>query len=256
MCVPGFVGGCVGRFCGLNFLEIRKMKNLCATLVTGLVLSFAGTALAQTGAAPSTPKTDGAKVAEKAKEAVKGAKAGDVKVGDKAPDFTITDTDGKSHNLAELNKSGKIVVLQWFNSECPYVVKHYGDAGNTFNDIQKNYASKGVVLIAVNSGGKGKAGTGKELNQKVKETWKMAYPIVLDESGEIGRAYGAKNTPAMYIVNKDGIVAYTGAIDDDKGSEKPGKTNYVTKALDQLIAGETVTTSETKPYGCGVKYGS
>ncbi len=234
------------------------MRNLCATLTVGLVLSFAGTTFAQGSnvpapATPTTPKViDQAK--EKGIEKIKENMKGGAKAGDKAPDFTVTDTDGKSHTLSDLTKSGKIVVLQWFNSECPYVVKHYGEAGNTFNDLQKNYESKGVVLIAVNSGGTGKPGSGKELNQKVKAKWNMAYPIALDESGEIGRAYGAKNTPAMYVINKDGVIAYTGAIDDDKGSDKPGKTNYVSKALDQLIAGETVDPSTTKPYGCGVKY--
>lgn len=237
------------------------MKQLTGILVAGLALSLCGTAFAQTGTAPTVDpvkqveKTVDKAVDQAADKAKKATKTATAKVGEKAPDFTVTDTDGKTHKLSDLTAAGKIVVLQWFNPECPYVVKHYGDAGNTFNDIQKNYESKGVVLIAINSNAKGKPGSGKETNMKAKEKWNMAYPVVLDESGEIGKAYGAKNTPAMYVINKDGVLAYHGAIDDDKGSDKPGKTNYVTKAIDQLLAGETVTTSETKPYGCGVKYG-
>ena len=230
------------------------MKNMCATLIAGLVLCAGSAAFAQNSTGESKKAQPASEKATQDKGEKKEKKAEGLKIGDAAPDFTVTDTDGKTHKLSDLTKQGKIVVLQWFNAECPYVQKHYGDAGSTFNDIVKNYESKGVVLIAINSNAKGKPGSGKETNMKAKDKWNMAYPIGLDESGEIGMAYGAKNTPAMYIIDKNGTLAYQGAIDDDKGGDKPGKTNYVTKALHQLLAGETVTTAETKPYGCGVKY--
>ncbi|HYE61900.1 MAG TPA: redoxin domain-containing protein [Phycisphaerales bacterium] len=179
------------------------------------------------------------------------------KVGEKAPDFTATDTNGNTVKLSELTSQGKIVVLQWFNPDCPYVVKHYkkGDT-NTFNELHTKYNGKDVVILAVASSAPGKQGSGTERLNKAKTDWNMQYPIVLDESGTIGKSFGAKNTPAMAVIGKDGTLAYWGAIDDDNGPDKPGKTNYVAKALDELIAGKPVTTKETKPYGCSVKYKS
>lgn len=181
------------------------------------------------------------------------AKKGGVAPGDAAPNFTLVDTDGKEHNLSSATQEGKIVVLQWFNPDCPFVVKHYG-ASKTFNDLAKTYADKGVVFYAINSGAKGKQGAGKNRNVKAKTDWEIAYPILLDESGETGKAYGAQRSPDMVVIGKDGRVAYFGAIDDDYGADKPGKVNYVAKALDEILAGKPVTTSTTKGYGCSVKY--
>lgn len=233
-----------------------KTNGLVAALLMG-VIAFGGVARAQEEAKPEK-SGQGEQRQEKKRDKKRDGgdknQAATVKVGDTAPDFKLTDTDGKEHSLAELTKSGKIVVIQWFNAECPFVKKHYGDAGNTFNDIHTKYSSKDVVLVAINSNADGMPGSGQKLNAQYKTDWKIEYPILLDPTGETGRAYGAKNTPAMYIVGKDGKLAYTGAIDDDTGADKPGKTNYVTNALDQLLAGETVSTSSTRPYGCSVKY--
>lgn len=188
---------------------------------------------------------------EKPKDGDK-AKAGGVKPGDAAPvNFTLPDTDGKEHSLSS-ETQGKIVVIQWFNPDCPFVVKHYG-ATKTFNDLYAQYHSKGVEFIAVNSGAKGMQGHGKDRNAKAKKDWEIPYAILLDENGEMGKAYGATNTPQMFIIGKDGKVAYAGAIDDDR-SEKVGKTNYVAKALDEILANKPVTTAQTRPYGCNVKY--
>lgn len=180
-------------------------------------------------------------------------KAETAKVGSMAPAFTLTDTDGKTVNLSDF--SGKIVVLQWFNPNCPYVKKHYESGANTFNDLNKKYSEQGVVFIAINSGAAGKEGAGKDTNASAKKDWKIEYPILLDETGSVGKMYGAKRTPEMYIINKDGTLAYRGAIDDEPG-KGVGKTNYVAKALDEILAGNKVTTAETKAYGCTVKYGS
>lgn len=233
-------------------------KILMAALVAG-VLSLSTAARAQ----ETAPKQDTAqpekahdKSKDKAKDKSKNKEqAKGVKIGEAAPDFKLTDTDGKEHSLSELTKAGKIVVLQWFNPECPYVKKHYGDAGNTFNDLYTKYNSKDVVILAINSNAESTPGSGAKVNGAAKTEWKIEYPILLDTAGTTGRAYGAKNTPAMYVIGKDGKLAYMGAIDDDNGADGPGKTNYVAAALDQLIAGETVSTPQTKPYGCGVKYG-
>lgn len=193
---------------------------------------------------------------EHKKDEKKDAKA-TAKVGEKAPDFTATDSQGNTVKLSELTAQGKIVVLQWFNYECPYVVKHYQKGQpNTFNDLHTKYSGKDVVILGVASSAPGKQGSGVEAINKARKDWNIQYPVVIDESGTIGKSFGAKNTPAMAVINKDGTLAYWGAIDDDNGPDKPGKTNYVAKALDEIIAGKPVTTAETKPYGCGVKYKS
>ncbi len=175
------------------------------------------------------------------------------KIGEAAPDFTLTDTDGKTVKLSEIGKD-KIVVLEWFNPGCPFVQKHHV----TFDTMTKTaaaYKDKGVVWVAINSGGAGKEGASKEDNVKAKKDWKMDYPILMDETGATGRAYGAKTTPHMYVIGKDGKLMYKGAIDNDRSAGKQGDKNYVKNALDEIIAGKKVSEAETTSYGCGVKYG-
>jgi peroxiredoxin len=206
-------------------------------------------------AQPTAPKADAPKDEAKKDKAKKDEKAvADLKVGAAAPDFKLKDTTGKEWSLADLTKSGKIVVLQWFNPECPYVKKHYEGDAKTFNDLNAKYKDKGVVLLAVNSGPAGSTGQGTERNVAAAKKWDMQYPILMDESQSVGLAYGSKNTPNMVVIGKDGKVAYTGAIDDNDGPEKPGKTNYVAKAVDELLAGTSVSNSKTKPYGCHIAY--
>jgi len=242
---------------------VINAKRFFATFAVGaLALSIAGSpalaqqskpAKAEPGTAQPEKKPDGEKKSDnQGKKGDKQAKGG-VAIGAPAPQFTLTDIAGKQHTLADLTKEGKIVVLQWFNPDCPFVVKHYENA-KTFNEFNAKYQEKGVVLLAVNSSAPGLQGSGKDRNAKAKKDWNITYPILLDESGEIGRAYGAKNTPAMYVIAKDGTLAYKGAIDDEPGAGKVGKTNYVAKAVDELLANTNVTTTETRPYGCSVKY--
>ncbi|MEK6703706.1 MAG: thioredoxin family protein [Planctomycetota bacterium] len=238
-----------------------KSKNLFALIALGTASSlFAAPALAQ--AQPTTPPKETPKETPKKDETKKDVKKDEKKdakkvaaatVGSVAPTFVLNDTDGKEHKLADLTKDGKIVVLFWFNSECPYVVKHFNES-KTFNDLAAKYKDKKVVVMAVNSNAADSQGSGLETNKKVKKDWSMDYPILLDATGATGKAYGAKNTPATYVIAADGTLAYAGAIDDDSGDQKPGKTNYAAKAVDELLAGKKVTTSTTKPYGCGVKY--
>ncbi|MFN7020780.1 MAG: thioredoxin family protein [Phycisphaerales bacterium] len=173
-------------------------------------------------------------------------------LGAPAPDFTLTDTDGKTVGLSDFK--GKIVVLEWFNPECPVIVQHH-KTNTTFNDLYTEYKSKDVVFLGINSSAPGKQGHGKELNAKMKTEYKIEYPILLDESGDVGRLYAAKTTPHCYVIDKDGKLVYRGAIDDKK-TGKPGSKNYVKAALDQVLRGETVTENDTKPYGCSVKYSS
>ncbi len=177
-----------------------------------------------------------------------------LKVGDKAPNFTLTDLDGNKHELAKYTAEGKIVVLEWFNPECPFVKKHH-TLNKTMHDTHKAFKDKGIVWLAINSGAPGEQGTGVDFNKQAHKDFEMAYPVLLDESGEVGHKYGAKTTPHMYIIAKDGTMAYMGAIDNNRSAREPGDVNYVMNALKQITAGETITENTTTPYGCSVKYG-
>jgi peroxiredoxin len=176
-------------------------------------------------------------------------------VGQPAPDFALQDLDGKVHRLSDLR--GKVVVLEWFNPGCPYVVASH--TKGTLADAASKQARDGVVWLAVNSAAAGKQGHGVEANRSAAKAWSMAHPILLDESGAVGRAYGATNTPHMFVIGKDGRLAYRGAIDNspdaERGSPQGGVlVEYVTAAIEDLAAGRPVRTTSTKAYGCGVKY--
>jgi len=176
-------------------------------------------------------------------------------IGKPAPDFTLTDTSGNEHSLADFQ--GKVVVLEWLNHSCPFVVKHYAE-GN-MQGLQEKYTGKDVVWLSINSTNPdhkdykdpdaSNAATGKH---GAKPT-----AVLLDEDGTVGQMYGARTTPHMYVINSEGKLAYMGAIDSVKSTDPADiqdATNYVAKALDSLMAGEEVDPAVTEPYGCGVKY--
>src|SRR6202048_5167838 len=176
-------------------------------------------------------------------------------VGSAAPDFSLTDAKGATHSLSQYK--GKYVVLVWFNPECPFVKKHYG--GGNMQKLQGEYTSKGVVWLAIDSNAPGTEGSiTPEQAQKISASWNTHQTaLLLDAEGKAGRAYGAKNTPNMVIINPEGKIAYEGAIDSKASpnpADIPSSTNYVKVALDESLAGKPVTTSQTKPYGCSVKY--
>jgi peroxiredoxin len=179
----------------------------------------------------------------------------DGKVGSPAPDFSLPDAHGKTHSLADYR--GKYVVLDWFNPECPMVAKHYG--GGHMQKLQEEYAVKGVVWLSINSSAAGKEGhLTPETAQKQMADWKMNNTsLLIDTEGTAGRAFGAKSTPHMFIINPEGTVIYNGAI-DSKPTPNPAdisaSNNCVKLALDEALAGKPVTTATTKPYGCPVKY--
>jgi peroxiredoxin len=179
----------------------------------------------------------------------------DAKVGSPAPDFSLPDAHGKMHSLADYK--GKYVVLDWFNPECPMVAKHYG--GGHMQKLQGEYSEKGVVWLSINSSAAGKEGhLTADAAQKKKDEWKMNNTsLLIDAGGSAGKAFGAKSTPHMFIINPEGIVIYNGAI-DSKPTPNPAdisaSNNYVKLALDEALAGKPVTTATTKPYGCPVKY--
>lgn len=173
--------------------------------------------------------------------------------GDKAPDFTLTDTAGQTHSLAALLADGKTVVLEWFNPDCPFIVKHH-KTHKTMDQTLAAVKDQGVVWLAVNSGAEGKQGAGLERNRKAAQDFAMTFPVLLDPDGKVGKAYGAVTSPHMFVIAKDGTVAYAGAIDDNRSADTLGQTNHVAEALAAVLAGETVATAESKPYGCSVKY--
>jgi peroxiredoxin len=177
------------------------------------------------------------------------ARAADsVKIGQTAPAFTLQDQDGKDVSLTDY--AGKVVVLEWTNPRCPYVQRHYRE--QTMIKLSNAYRDKGVVWLAINS----THDTANADNKQWVEKNGLKYPVLNDSTGKVGHAYNAKTTPDMFVIDKDGKLAYAGAIDDDAEGEKDAsaRINYVEKAMDQLLSGQAVVTSETKPYGCGVKY--
>src|SRR5438067_13150976 len=176
-------------------------------------------------------------------------------VGSAAPDFSALDTNGKTHSLSQYK--GKYVVLEWFNPECPFVKKHYGS--DNMQKLQHEYTGKGVVWLTIDSNAPGTEGNiTPDQAQKIIASWKTRQTaLLLDPEGKAGRAYGAKNTPNMVVINPEGKIVYEGAIDSKatpNPADIPNSTNYVKVALDESLAGKPVTTSTTKPYGCSVKY--
>lgn len=234
------------------FKGSKRVMSLVAGVIASFVVAAAPVSAVAQATSTNAAQPEGKK--EEKKESKKESKKemGGVTPGATAPDFTLTDTDGKEHSLAKYLKDGKIVVIEWFNPDCPFVKKHHDD-NKTMNDLHKKYSDKGVVFLAINSGAPGKQGAGKERNAKARVDSAIPYPVLLDEKGVTGKAYGAKHTPDMFIITPDGTVAYMGAIDDDP-TTKIGKVNYVAKALDEILAKKPVTTRETKGYGCSVKY--
>jgi peroxiredoxin/uncharacterized protein YxeA len=168
--------------------------------------------------------------------------------GRRAPSFELSSFDGKTVSLSDYR--GKIVVLEWFNFECPLSRYHY-ETKNTMVELANKYKGKNVVWLAVNSTSHTTPGPNKTFAKR----HGLPYLILDDRSGKVGRAYGAQTTPHMYIINPRGRVVYEGAIDDSPlGKKKEGVVNYVDNALAELTAGKAVSTAKTKPYGCTVKY--
>ena len=167
-------------------------------------------------------------------------------VGQPAPDFSLMDHHGRGVTLSALK--GKIVVLEWINPDCPFVQRHY--QAETMKKLAESYRDKGVVWLAVNSTHYMNA----ENNRQWSEKYQLPYPILDDRDGKVGRMYGARPTPHMFIIDAKGLLAYTGAIDSDPSGSAGQAISYVAQALDLLLANKGVSPAETKPYGCSVKY--
>jgi peroxiredoxin len=177
------------------------------------------------------------------------------KVGEPAPDFTLTDLDGKTVKLSELR--GKTVVLEWYNPDCPFVVYAHGENG-PLKTLPKKWTDQGVVWLAINSNTPGSQGSDPARNKESVGEYGMAYPVLLDPDGKVGRLYGSKNTPAMYVIDAQGALVYSGALDTaplGKAETSP-YTSYVDAVLTEVTAGRPSPHKQTKAYGCSVKYGS
>jgi alkyl hydroperoxide reductase subunit AhpC len=177
------------------------------------------------------------------------------KIGEAAPDFTATASNGKTFHLADYR--GKYVVLEWHNNGCPYVGKHY-KSGN-MQRLQKEWTSKGVIWFTILSSAPGKQGyvTANEENDYLTKMQAAPTAALLDPTGEIGHLYEAKTSPQMVVINPEGTLIYSGAIDDKPTTDLqdvPTATNYVSLALQESMAGKPVQMTTTRPYGCSVKY--
>ncbi len=176
-------------------------------------------------------------------------------VGQPAPDFTATDSNGKVHKLSEYQ--GKYVVLEWTNRGCPYTQKHY-NSGN-MQRLQREWTNRGVIWLTVASSAPGKQGnvTASEENAYLKQVNAVPTAVLLDPSGALGHLYDAKTTPDIFIISPKGVLIYSGAIDDRPStdlSDVNGAKNYVSLALGEATSGKPVSNPATRPYGCSIKY--
>ncbi|MCP8899860.1 thioredoxin family protein [Gilvimarinus xylanilyticus] len=176
--------------------------------------------------------------------------------GEPAPDFSETDAAGDTHTLTDYE--GEWLVLEWFNKDCPYVRKHYGS--DNMQSLQEKYTAKDVNWLTIISSAEGKQGylePAEAMAEAKAHNMHNSAPLLLDPDGSMGRAYGAKTTPHMYIINPEGTLVYAGAIDDNDSANPaviPDSKNYVVAALDAAMAGEPVEEPSTRAYGCSVKY--
>ena len=211
-------------------------------------------------AAPATSAAPAAPAMSATPAATSATATAGPDVGQPAPDFTLTDVDGKTVSLHDLR--GKTVVLEWFNPHCPFVKASHTKGSLKTLAADRVAAAKGkLVWLSVNSGGPGKEGAGADASRDGAKALGIKNPILLDGDGKVGHLYGATNTPNLYIIAPDGTLAYRGAIDNSPDGEmeapQGGKSiNYVGAALDALSAGKPIDAKVTKPYGCGVKYAS
>jgi peroxiredoxin len=175
-----------------------------------------------------------------------GASQTGLEVGKPVPEFTASDESGARHTLAQYR--GKLTVLEWTNPDCPYVARHYSQ--DTMEKLAKQYGARGVVWLAVNS-------TYSNTPADT-ETWKkkqgFEYATLQDSSGELGKLFGARTTPHMFIIDGQGVLRYGGAIDDDPHGRKETARNFVDGGLTALLTGAAPEPTTTQPYGCSVKY--
>jgi hypothetical protein len=177
------------------------------------------------------------------------------RVGEPAPDFTATDSNGKVHKLSDYK--GKFVVLEWTNRGCPYTQKHYNSG--SMQRLQREWTNRGVIWLTVISSAPGKQGyvSASEENAYLKQVNAAPTAVLMDPTGAVGHLYDAKTTPHMFVIGPQGTLLYNGAIDDRPTTDTAdvnGAKNYVTAALNEATAGKPVSNPTSRPYGCSVKY--
>ncbi len=221
---------------GLGLLTLAA--TLFAAILAGLLLVSA--------LASASPETSGAPVPASASTPAPASALPTVAPNPPAPNFTLDDQDGRAVSLADY--TGKIVVLEWTNYDCPFVQRH-AKAG-TMRELAEKYKAQGIVWLAVNST--------KSATREKDRDWiasnRLPYPILEDFNGKVGHAYGALTTPHMFVINAKGRIVYQGAIDDDRRMSGKATVNFVDQALSALTAGKAITVDRTQPYGCSVKY--
>ncbi len=239
-------------------MHIKQLTSLCVLLCGALVFGCKRSSSTDPGQVQSSATVQTTPIKTTGKSSASspllnpGAKA---KIGSPAPGFTLPDLEGKRVSLDQFK--GKTVVLEWFNPFCPFVKASH--TKGSLKDAAKRASKKGIVWLAINSSGKGLKGHGVSANVNGKKEWQMAHPILLDELGVVGKAYGAKRTPQLFVIDSHGVLVYSGAVDNspDGEGESPsdGKlVSYVDAALSDLAAGRPVATPKTEAYGCSVKY--
>ena len=175
--------------------------------------------------------------------------------GNAAPEFSLTDMSGKTVRLSDYK--GKFVVLEWTNPECPFVQAQYG--ADAMQSLQKEAAGKGVVWLTINSTNQNHSEykTGSQMNAWINARGAAPKDVLIDGTSETGRAYAAKTTPHMFVIDAAGNIVYSGAIDDKRSARESDRriaNNYVRAALNEAVAGKPVTVASTTPYGCSIKY--
>lgn len=234
-----------------------KRSKILASVALLAVIALAAVAFFDAPEVNSNASADAPSTKAASAEATSADDAAPPEVGKTAPDFTLKGTDGETYTLSDLR--GQHVVLEWLNFGCPYVGKYY-DSGK-MQELQKKYTDKGVKWLAVVSSAPGKQGyyPPEEMNAKNAEYGGNQTAILMDSEGKVGKMYGAKTTPHMYVINPEGTLIYKGGIDDkpttDQADLAPA-TNYVVQALDASMNGNEVETKKARPYGCSVKYAS
>lgn len=237
--------------------SLRRAKRWA--LASGLLASLAIAACNPT--APTTDGDSGLSIEPppppQASPVAAPADPNRARINEPAPDFTAVDSDGTTRKLSDYQ--GKIVVLEWTNHQCPFVRKHYG-SGN-MQALQAEATAEGIVWLSVISSAPGQQGyvDGAEANEQTTSREASPTAVLLDPEGTIGRLYGARTTPHMYVIDPEGVLRYMGGIDDIPSadpSDIESAQNYVRPAIASLLAGEPVATATSQPYGCSVKYAS
>jgi hypothetical protein len=235
------------------------MRYLLSVTVPALLLTMAGVVAFAQDSAPEPAPAPEVKPEDEAKPADEGKPEGEekveepkqAKIGEKAPDFVLKDANGKEHKLSSY--FGKIIVLEWINFDCPYDKKFYTNSGH-LPKLQTAYRENDVVWLKICSSGKGRQGhfEGEALLERIRKENVDPGFYLIDADGKVGRLYQARTTPHMFVIDTEGVLRYSGAIDSNRSARAAdieGATNYVSAAIKALKAGEDVNPASTTPYG-------